>query len=181
MATTTINISAAFNKGLYTQTATSLHVTGITEQSLLDGGQGSLSVPANGFAVADSYRARMTGHISCANNQTLQIRIKAGSVVLADTGLMTLVQTSSKHFCLDIEMVIRAIGAAGVASIATGGSFMFNRAGAGGAIEGTNFSTENSTTFSTTISNTLVITAQWGSTNATNQIYSEIFTLSKVY
>lgn len=181
MATTTININADYNKGLYTQTATSATVTGTAEQSLLDGGQGSLSIPANGFAVGDSFRARMTGHISCANNETLQIRIKAGSVLLADTGAMTLSQTSAKHFSLDIEFVIRAIGAAGVASIASGGAFIFNRAGAGGAMEGTNFSVENSTTFDTTISNTLVITAQWGSSNATNQIYSEIFTLSKVY
>ena len=167
--------------GIYTQTASSPVVTGTSEQSLLDGGQGSLTVPANGFAVGDSYRARMTGHISCANNQTLRIKIKADGVILADTGLMTLGATSSKHFCLNIEFVIRAIGAAGVASIASGGDFTFNRSGAGGTIEGTNFSVENSTTFSTTISNTLEITAQWGSSNAANQIYSEIFTLSKVF
>jgi hypothetical protein len=181
MATTTININADFNKGIYTQTASSSVVTGTSEQSLLDGGQGSLTVPANGFSVGDSYRARMTGHISCANNQTLRIKIKADSVILADTGLMTLGATSSKHFSLDIEMVIRAIGTTGIASIATGGDFRFNRSGAGGTIEGTNFSVENSTTFSTTISNTLEITAQWGSSNAANQIYSEIFTLSKVF
>lgn len=181
MATTTININADFNKGLWTQTDTSPTVTGTSEQSLLDGGIGSLSIPADGFSVGDSFRARMTGHISCANNETLQIKIKAGSVILADTGLMTLGQTSAKHFCLDIEFVIRGIGATGVASIATGGVFMFNRSGGGGALEGTNFSTENNTTFDTTIINTLQITAQWGSANATNQIYSEIFTLSKVY
>lgn len=181
MATTTININADYNKGLYTQTATSATVTGTAEQSLLDGGVGSLSIPANGFAVGDSFRARMTGHISCANNQTLHIRIKAGSVLLADTGVMTLGQTSAKHFSLDIEFVIRAIGGTGVASIASGGAFMFNRAGAGGALEGTNFSTENNTTFDTTVQNTLTITAEWGSANASNQIYSEILTLSKVY
>ncbi len=181
MATTTININADFNKGLWTQTDTSLTVTGTAEQSILDGGVGSLSIPADGFSVGDSFRARMTGHISCANNETLHIRIKTDSAILADTGVMTLSATSAKHFCLDIEFVIRAIGAAGVASIATGGAFMFNRSGAGGAIEGTNFSTENNTTFDTTISNTLEITAQWGGSSASNQIYSEIFTLSKVY
>ena len=181
MATTTININADFNKGIWTQTDTSPVVTGTSEQTLLDGGLGSMTVPENGFNVGDSYRARMTGHISCANNETLEIRIKADSVILADTGVMILSQTSSKHFCLDIEFVIRAIGAAGVASIAAGGLFIFNRSGAGGAMEGTNFSVENSTTFDTTISNTLEITAQWGSSNASNSIYSEIFTLSKVY
>lgn len=168
--------------GIYTQTITSNPIQATTiEKSLIAAGQGSLTVPANGFTVGDSFRARMTGHISCANNQTLRIKIKTDSVILADTGLMTLGATSSKHFCLNIEFVIRAIGAAGVASIASGGDFTFNRSGAGGTIEGTNFSVENATTFSTTISNTLEITAQWGSSNASNQIFSEIFTLSKVF
>lgn len=181
MATTTININADFNKGLWTQTDTSPTVTGTSEQTLLDGGLGSLSIPANGFTVGDSFRARMTGYISCGNNETLRIRIKADSAILADTGVMTLSATTSKHFTLEIDFVIRALGAAGVGSIATGGVFMFNRSGGGGALEGTNFSTENNTTFNTTVSNTLEITAQWGSANAVNQIYSEIFTLSKVY
>lgn len=181
MATTNINIVTNFNKGIWTQTDTSATVTGTSEQSLLDGGQGSLTIPANGFAVADSFRSRMTGYISCGNNETLEIRIKAGSVVLADTGVMTLSSTTAKHFTLDIDFVIRAIGAAGVASIATGGFFMFNRSGGGAALEGTNFSTENNTTFNTTIQNTLTITAQWGSANALNQIYSEIFILNKIF
>lgn len=181
MATTTININADFNKGLWTQTATSPTVTGTSEQSLLDGGVGSLSIPADAFTIGNSFKAIMTGHISCANNETLRIRIKADSAILADTGVMTLSATTSKNFTLDINFVIRALGGAGVGSIATGGVFMFNRSGGGGALEGTNFSTENNTTFDTTINNTLQITAQWGSANVTNEIYSEIFTLSKVY
>lgn len=169
------------NYGLYTQTDTSPPVTGTTvESSLLDGGLGSLTVPANGFSVGDSFHAIIKGHLSAANNQTLHIRIKSGSVLLADTGIITLPQITTKHFKLDIDFTVRALGVAGVASIVSGGEFTYSK-DASNAFEGSNFSTENNTTFDTTISNTLSITAQWGSNNATNSIYSELFTLSKTY
>ena len=166
---------------LYTQTATSTPVTGtVVESSLLDGGLGTLTIPANGFKVGDSFHAIVKGHISSANNQTIHIRIKTGSVLLADTGVVTLPQITSKHFKLDIDFTVRALGVAGVASIVSGGEFTYSK-DASNAFEGSNFSTENNTTFDTTISNTLVITVQWGSTNAANNIYSEIFTLNKTY
>ena len=166
---------------LYTQTATSTPVTGtIVESSLIDGGLGSLTVPANGFQVGDSFHAIVKGHISSANNQTIRIRIKSNAVLLADTGLVTLPQITTKHFKLDIDFTVRALGAAGVASIVSGGEFTYSK-DANNAFEGSNFSTENNTTFDTTISNTLTITVQWGSTNAANSIYSEIFTLNKTY
>jgi hypothetical protein len=174
-------IIAAGSYGLYTQTASSTPVTNtLTETSLLDGGLGSLSIPADGFNVGDSFHAILTGHISAVNNHTLTLRIKAGSVVLATTGAITMAGTTGKHWKLEMFFTVRTIGAAGVASIATGGAFMYTK-NASTNFEGINFSTENTTTFDTTISNTLSITAQWGTANAGDSIYSEIFTLNKTY
>jgi hypothetical protein len=173
--------AAASLSNLYTQTASSTPVTNTTtETSLLDGGLGSLSIPANGFNVGDSFHAILTGHISAVNNHTLTIRIKAGSVVFATTGAITMAGTTGKHWKLEMFFTVRTIGAAGVASIATGGAFMYTK-NASTNFEGINFSTENTTTFDTTISNTLSITAQWGTANAGDSIYSEIFTLNKTY
>ena len=167
--------------GLYNQTSASTPITNTTtETSLLDGGVGSLSIPANGFTIGDAFFAAMTGHISSVNNHTLRIRIKAGSVLLADTGLITMPQTTSKHWTLDISFTINQIGIAGIASISTGGKFIFNK-DASNAFEGTTFSTENNSTFDTTINNTLSITAQWGTANTGDSIYSNIFSLSKLY
>lgn len=169
------------NFGLYTQTSTSTPVTNtVSELSLLDGGLGTLTVPANGFSVGDSFHAVATGHISSINNHKLRIRIKTGSVVLADTGDITLPATTSKHWKLDIEFTVRTIGGSGVASIVSGGSFLYNK-DASNALEGITFSTETITGFNTTISNTLSITAQWDTANTGDSIYSEIFTLNKVY
>jgi hypothetical protein len=72
------------------------------------------------------------------------------------------------------------VGAATVASIASGGLFAYTK-NSGLNFEGVNFSLVENTTFNTTISNTLVVTAEWNTTNAGNSIYSEIFTLNKTY
>lgn len=168
-------------RGLYAQTASSTRITNTTvETSLLDGGVGTLSVPANGFQVGDSFSAVLTGHISSINNHTLHIRIKSDGIALADTGIIILPATTNKDWKLDVSFTIRTIGGSGVASIASGGSFIYNK-DASNAFEGTNFSTETSTGFDTTVANTLVITAQWGTANLGDIIYSELFTLTKTY
>ena len=175
------DIPSTLNYGLFAQTSTSTPVTNTTtETSLLDGGVGSLTVPANGFNVGDSFHVTLTGHISSVNNHTLRIKIKSNSIILADTSVITMPATTTKHWKLDVSFTIRAIGASGVASIAAGGSFIYTK-NASNAFEGTNFSTETNTGFDTTIGNTLNITAQWGTANVGDSIYSEIFTLNKTY
>ena len=166
---------------LYTQTNSSTPITNtITETSLLDGGLGTLTVPANMFKVGDSFHAVATGHISSVNNHTLQIRIKTDGIVLADTGVIIMAGSTNKHWKLEVEFTVRAIGTSGVTKIATGGIFFYTK-DASNSFEGTNFSTETTTGFDTTVSNTLDITAQWGTANAGDSIYSEIFTLNKTY
>ena len=174
-------IISAGSYGLYTQTAASTPVINTTtETSLLDGGVGTLTVPANGFKVGDSFHAILTGYISSVNNHTLRIRIKTDGIVLADTGVITMAATTNRHWKLEVYFTVRTLGASGVASIATGGTFMYTK-NASTNFEGANFSTETTTGFDTTISNTLSITAQWGQTNTGDSIYSEIFTLNKTY
>jgi hypothetical protein len=169
------------NYGLYAQTASSTPVTNTTaETSLLDGGVGTLTVPANGFNVGDSFHAILSGHISSVNNHTLRIRIKADGVALADTGVITLAGSTNRHWKLEVYFTVRVLGTSGTAKIATAGTFMYTK-DASTSFEGTNFSTETATGFDTTVANTLVITAQWGTASTGDSIYSEIFTLNKTY
>jgi hypothetical protein len=93
---------------------------------------------------------------------------------------MAMSTATSKHWKLDINFTIRQLGAATVASIASGGLFAYTK-NSGLNFEGVNFSIINNTTFDTTLVNTLVITAQWNTNNAGNSIYSELFTLFKTY
>lgn len=180
MAVTTINITGNIAKGLFAQTANSPAVTATTvESTILDGGEGTLTVPADGFAVGDSFMVTTGGHISTGNNQTLHIRIKSGSVILADTGAISMAQVTNRHWNLEIRFTIRAIGAAGVASVASFGTFTYSKNA--NQFEGTDFSVVNNTTFDTTVGNTLDITAEWGSNNASNTIYTESMILTKIF
>ena len=167
--------------GLFSQTSNGPTVVATTTESSIRGtGVGSLSVPSNGFSVGDSFSVRIVGHISSKNNDTIRIRVKTGSVVLGDSGLITMPQTTGKHYTIDSNFTIRQIGVAGVASIVTGLVFTYSK-DASNAFEGSDFSTINNSTFDTTTNNTLDITVQWGSTDAQNSIYTEYFVLNKVY
>ena len=169
------------NIGLFAQTANSTTITATTsELTLIDGGVGSLSVPANGFSVGDSFRVDIGGLMSAQNNNTITIRLKTGSVILGSSGALTLPAITGQVWYLSVNFTIRAIGAAGVASIVALAQFHILKA-ASGTQEGFAWNTVNSTTFDTTISNTLNITAQFSSNNANNSIYSDIFTLNKIY
>ena len=165
--------------GLFNQTGSSTPITGSTaESNLIAGGVGTLSVPANNFKQGDAYHGIFTGISHFHNNDTLRIRVKADSQILADTGDITLTGAIDRRWKMEIYFSIREIGAAGVASIFTAGTFMYTK-DAADDFQGVNFGTENNTTFNTTIDNTLEVTAQFN--NVQNGIYSSIFTLNKTY
>jgi hypothetical protein len=179
---TSVNYVPGNNYGLFTQTANSTPVSGtIVETTLINGGTGTLSVPANGFAVGDSFRAVMGGVMNAANNQTIRIKVKAGSVILADSGVQSLTNAIVNDvFSVNIDFTVRTLGIAGVASIVTLGTFHYTKT-TNNTVQGFSFNTINNTTFDTTLPNTLDITVQWGSNNAGNSIYSDIFTLNKTF
>ena len=167
--------------GLFSQIADSVPVSGTTsEGSIIGTGVGTLSVPANGFSVGDSFNVAIMGHLSSKNNDTLTFRIKTDSVILGTIGPITMSQSTNKHFDLQLYFTIRAVGAVGVASIISGGQFN-NSKDASFTFEGADYTNINNTTFDTTIPNTLDITAQWSSSDSQNSIYSEILILNKIY
>lgn len=177
------DITTPSTYGLATQLANSTPISGTTTPGILNGSSyaGSLSVPANGFTVGDTFELNMMGHITCINGTTLAITIETvDGVVLATTGSMSMNITTDKHWVLNTTFVIRAIGGAGTARIMTAGSFSANK-NSNNNSETFNFVSENTTTFDTTIANELVIKATWGSTSGTNSIYSNVLTLNKIY
>jgi hypothetical protein len=181
IAETLENKADTTNLGLFAQTADSIPITSTTvETSLVNGGVGTLSVPADGFKVGDSFRAILAGVLNSTNNQTIRIRVKSGSVVLIDSGAQPISNITNNVFSLNVDFTIRQLGAAGVGSIVSLGTFHYVKT-SNSSPEGFAFNAVNSTSFNTTISNTLDITVQWGSANAGNSIYSDIFILNKTY
>ena len=175
-------LPTSISYGLFAQTANSTIITNTTvETSLINGGVGTLTVPANGFSVGDSFRAVFGGVINADNNQTIRIRVRAGSVLLLDSGLQNLGSSVINDvWSLNIDFTIRQTGAAGVASIVSLGSFHYTKTN-NASVQGFGFNVVNSTTFDTTVSNVLDVTAQWGAASTGNNIYSDIFILNKTY
>ncbi len=168
-------------KGLFTQTEDSAAVTNTTtETTIIADGEGSLSIPANGFAVGNTFMAYLEGNLSSLNNAQLTIRIKDNGTELATTGAMTLVSTSDNYYELPIRFVVRAIGEAGVASLMTSGSFHYTKT-SNNSPEVITFDNLNDSTFDTTTASTLNITAEWDTASASNSIDSHIFTLQRIF
>jgi hypothetical protein len=167
--------------GLFSQTGNSVTVSGTTvETTIIGGGIGSLSIPANGFSVGDSFRADFGGLLSAKNNDTIRIKIKTGSVILADSGAQTMTTSVDDVWQLSINFTIRQIGVAGVASIVSLGVFHTTKQ-SNDSQSGFAFNTVNSTTFDTTVNNTLDVTVEFSSNSSLNSIYSDIFVLNKIY
>jgi len=167
--------------GLFAQTGNSVVVSATTvESTIINGGIGTLTVPANGFSIGDSFRADFGGLLSAKNNDTIRIKVKAGSVILADSGTQTLSTSVNDVWQFSVNFTIRQLGAAGVASIVSLGVFHTTKQ-SNNTQGGFAFNTVNSTTFDTTISNTLDVTAEWSSNSPLNSIYSDIFVLNKIF
>jgi hypothetical protein len=179
---TSATLPETVSYGLFAQTANSTIITNTTvETSLINGGVGSLIVPANAFSVGYSYRAIFGGVMNADNNQTIRIRVRTGSILLLDSGLQNLGSSVINDvWSLNIDFTVRQIGTAGVASIVSLGSFHYTKTN-NASVQGFGFNVVNSTTFDTTISNTLDVTAQWGAASTGNNIYSDIFVLNKTY
>jgi hypothetical protein len=168
--------------GLYSQTGDSVNVSGTTVESTIIGpGIGTLSVPINGFSVGDSFRADFGGVMNASNNETIRIRVRSNGSVLLDSGDQDLGSSViGDIFTLSINFTIRQIGTTGVASIVTLGRFDYAKTN-NGTVQGFGFNTVNDTTFDTTVNNTLSVTIEWGSNSSLNNLYTDLFTLNKIY
>ena len=165
--------------GLFNQTASFTPISkSVAETSIINGGVGTLSVPANGFRVGDAYQLVAEGTCTFNNNDTLDIKVKTDGDILTDTGAFTIAGATNKRWKLDINFSIYNTGSAGEAIIVSAGTFMYTK-NAATTFEGVNFGTENSSSFDTTVDNTLELTVQFSSN--LNVLTTRIFTLHKIY
>lgn len=167
--------------GLYVQTALGPIITNTTVQtSLIGAGVGTLTVPPNSFKVGDSFVAKMCGYLSCANNETIHIRVKSDGNIIVDAGVFEMKISTNKYFELTLDFTVTKIGVAGVAELFTNGQYSYNNNSLGELL-GNNFALVTTTIFDTTVLNALSITAEWGLAKPENSIQSQNFVLNKVY
>ena len=175
---------SSLNYGLFSQISPSIPVGNLIQNGSLVGlGLGTLTVPANTFNIGDSFQANMMGHLSSKNNENFTIDVWSngvGTTLLGSTGPIKLPTTTSKHFELNLFFTIRALGISGGAEICSSCSFTYSK-DASNSFEGANFVVINNTSFDTTIANTLDIDVSFASVSVLNQIYSDYFTLVKLF
>lgn len=114
------------------------------------------------------------------NAETLRIRIKLYSVLLIDTGLMTLPALTDNNWRASASFTVREIGIATVAKMMSEFA-MYYVDDTGTTRFGSVTNAENSTTFSTDSEGSFEVTAEWGSTNAANSIQTTSFLLKKTF
>lgn len=142
--------------GLYSSTADSTAVTGTAETSLIGAGQGSLSVPANGFQVGDSFSFNIQGHLTCTNGDELTMKIQFNGVDELVIGPLTMPNISDLHWEADGFFTIRSLGVGGVVM----SSFKFTyEENASDKFSGT--AVTQSASLNTTVATTLDIVASW--------------------
>jgi hypothetical protein len=169
------------SNGLYAQTSLSTAIVNTdVEASLVGAGVGTLTVPANGFRVGDSFTAKMCGKMSCLNNSNLTINITANNINIVAIPLLSLVTATDKIWDLIIDFTISQIGGVGVGDMHINGTFNYNRQ-SNNQFVATNFLTTNLPAFDTTIINTLDITAKWGAASTSNSIQSQNFNLFRIF
>jgi len=165
--------------GNYAQTIQSAVIATAPEQSIIGTGVGSLSIPANAFAVGDSFHGKMGGVINATGGggrSEIIVRIKTGTTVLASTGIFDLDTASSQGWEIELDFTIATIGDRG--TICTNGNFAYTK-DASRQVFGYIF--QDVQPIDTTISNTLDITVEWNVLNSGDDIYSANFVLYKVF
>ena len=167
------------NYGLYSQTAAGAVVNTAPEQSVVGTGIGSLAIPANRFVVGDSFHAKLGGLINATGGggrSEIIIKIKAGAIILASTGIFDLDNATNQGWELELDFTITAIGASG--SISTNGDFVYTKDGARDVY---GYIFQDVQSIDTTVSNTLDVTVEWNVINGGDDIYSQNFVLQKIF
>jgi hypothetical protein len=141
--------------GIFAQTNTTT-VNGVTPTDVIGTGQGSTTIPANGFLVGDSFTVKIGGDITSANNDTITWTIKTATGIIFSNLTTTLAVTTAQPFELEIDFTVRSLGLGGVAAISNNGQFTY-QANSQSAYQGGMTNGLNDVDFDTTIDNTLVV------------------------
>ena len=166
--------------GLFVQTADQTVVNTITPTTLIGAGLGDVSVPANGFAVGDSFIGEMKGNINIGTVVDLTIKLQINGVDEVVVGPISMPNIGSpgvdKYFKVDTAFTIRSLGTTG--SVMSSINFSYEE----NASDKFDSHTEvNLATLNTTVINTLDIKAEFSLADPSNLLTSQIFTLRKVY
>ena len=167
--------------GLYagTSAGTALNTTTLTTLTPTTS-VGSLTVPANGFSVGDSYHLVVAGDCDFFNNDTVQITLRYDGTNLAQSTVFAVENANGSNNVFEIEadFTIRSIGATG--SVHTSGEFTYNKDSVDSKdFRGIRFN--DTQVIDTTATATLDVLFQFVSRPGGSTLQTQLFRLGKVY
>lgn len=170
---------APFVVARFTSTATASVSNTTTETSIVGSGVGSATIPASRMRAGSTYRIRVLGYYSTASSPgTLRLRVKLGSTTVLDTTAKTAHgSASSAQFEVEGTITCRTTGASG--TVMGQGRALFPQTNnfTDGCWTMTNTAT---TTINTTSSQTIDVTAEWGTADAGNSISGAVVTIEEI-
>jgi hypothetical protein len=160
-------VNQAIDTVLFTQTGSNTVSNTTTETTILGGGAGTKTVPANFLVAGKTIAFDVTGTIINTGTPTLRVRVKLGSDTVIDTGVATTSAiTGTRSIRVQGMLTCRTTGVSGTVfgqatiSYGTGASTIV-------FLDATNTA---ATTIDTTLSRVIDVTAQWGTASASNTI-----------
>ena len=174
----TTNFQAAVDNYLvgsvFVQTASATVANTITETTLVGTGTGSVTLPANFFAIGKSIKSEMWGTIANLVTPTIRLKAKLGAVTVIDTTAATMSTiTGTNLFYTEGMISCRTTGATGTVF---GQGLVLYYTGVTG-LAGLASPNTTTSTIDTTASQVFDITITWGTANAANTITSTNFIL----
>ena len=160
-------VEQTVSTALFTATASATVANTVTETSILGTGVGTKTLPTNFWIAGKTIRVVVKGHIASTGTPTLRIQCKLDAVSIVDTGAQTLVAiTGTRGFEFECLITCRTTGAGG--TVFGQGDFQYNSAvTTGNIIDAPDTAT---VAVDTTGSDTLDVTATWGTASASNTI-----------
>lgn len=155
---------------IFAQTATITIASSAAEATLVGGGTGSVTLPANFFVQGKAIRLRMSGFHSSAASPTITIKVKIGGTTIA-TASGTSGNGSNDVFIVQMDITCRSTGVTGTIF----GQGQYAELHTGGLVAG--LPTTAATTVDTTGTLAIDITGQWGTSSASNTISATNFTI----
>ena len=158
---------------LFISTTDAVVLNTTDETTIVSTGVGSVIIPASKLnKIGVKFQTSVQGIISDTGNPSFELRVKLGGLTIGDSGANSLGSILNDHWRMDLEFVVRTIGVTGTI-MATGGFV---------TAKDDHFSLVNLGTLviDTTVDQTLDVTVQWGSANASNTVTCQILEIHEI-
>jgi len=157
---------------IFTQTADQTIANTVTETTLFGTGVGTLTLPANFWAVGKTIRIEIHGDFADTGNPTAEVQAYYGATSLIDSGAIALAGLGgTEEWKTEVIITCRSVGATG--TLETVIDWEYETTTGSSAIERLDVA-GTTTVVDTTASGALDVTFQWGTAVAANTITSTV-------